>query len=948
MLPNVPLTAGRSSELRLVGQALDDIGRGRGGCLWIEGDPGIGKSHLVGVLAAEASARGHEVLIGHADQLMQTFPLRTAAAVLDIATWSADLERSRIAHLLGGAHPEHVAYLDPVLAAAERMIELVERMCAERPLVLVFEDVHWSDDASLTFIERLNRVAGQVPLLLVPTSRPAVTEPGSAREALRSRAGRRLELGPLAPAEVATLVRARLDADPGPRLSGLLEVAEGNPLYLCEILALLGRDDLAADDGSGDHPAGTVELTTPDLVPARLAEALERRLRTLPPEHAQALRWAGLLGESFSIDDLAVVLAEDPGPALESAASADLISLGRNRARFRHKLIRQTLIDPLSPAVRDGMHDHIARTLAAAYRPDNLVAGHLIAAGDPLAGWALDWLSARAETTLYTAPDAYSVLLRRAVSASPAPRRSTLLRQLMLVSFWLGRDDAVVEAGEEAIPALGADRDLTARLRIQVLRSLARQRRFDEALTVAAPSIHDAKVSQVWRARALAWQAAVQAFVGDPEEARAASHRALDLATEAADPLGIASAHSALAPVDGADRMIGHLQAGVDVLSTDALSNDPEALDLRLQMAGNLAARLGTEGDPRAEAVLAQALTIAERVGTYRTCTLRAHAAGYYFEHGRWDEALLHIEQMDASKLRHPAFAYLLGIRAVIAYRRGAFAEGAQALLDAGVPEPAADETPAPSGPVVTDAAALRAEAAGRHDQALRIRAQYLDLPNSAQRDSRSAEAMYLIRLARSLGEEATARAACDTVSAVASSPPSEDGRLTIAACQAVIAGDGPRLLEIAEEFLAGQWLTYAAYAFEEAAAALTEAGDMAAARAPFLRATDIYDEAGLDWDLRRAAARFRAYGIRRAPRPRGRDTRTGWSALTETEMQISHLVARGYTNSDIAREMLVSRNTVQSHVSKILAKLDQSSRAELAREVVLRGGSAVPAAPNP
>jgi DNA-binding CsgD family transcriptional regulator len=927
-------TVGRDTELIALTEALGQLAVGRGCCVWIEGDAGIGKSHLIAQLVDRAADYSHPVLVGHAEQLMRTFPLRGAADALGITSRSEDPARSVVAGLLGGEPVDGVSYADPVLAAAERMLDIIERMCADRPLVLVLEDVQWADDASLSLLDRLSGEIDQIPLLLVLTARRGTPDPDGAREAIARRAAHRLGLGPLSAAQVRVLAEARFGADLGPRLAALLDTAAGSPLYVHEILDLLGREDLRTLSG------GRAELASDAPIPGRLAEALGRRLDSLDPGHLQAIRLAALFGGSFAVNDLALVLARDPEPALRCAAASGIVDLADGRARFRHELIRQVLTGELPEAVRSGMHDHVARILAAEARPDNVVAGHLLAAADPLAGWALRWLADRPEATLYTAPDAYAALLTRAASVPTAEQlHAVLVQRLMLVSFWLGRDDQVIALGQEAITGAADDPDLAARLRIQVMRSLARQRRFDEAVQMAAPSAQDPAASPLWRARAAAWMANAQAFLGEPDKARAVARSALELATATGDSLGMSYAHAALVAVDGAEHVVGHLEAALDVLG-----DEPEAQDQRVIVAGNLAARLGSLGDPRIEPMLEEFLATAERIGTYRTSVLHAHAAQYFYEHGRWDEALLHITQLGQPALRHPAFVYLLGMRAVIAYRRADLEEGDRTLGEAGLPEPGQGADFYPSTPLLIEAAALRAESAGRLDQALAIRSHYLELPVSVQRDSRSHEALYLIRLARALGAVDLAQAAVTAVADVAASP-TLDTRLTIAACQAVVRADAAGLGGIAEDFLAGGWSPYAAYAFEEAAAAWAEAGDVTAARTGFLRATDIYDEHGAAWDVRRATARFRPHGLRRAARAPARETRTGWAALTAAELRIGKLVAQGYSNPDIARELMISRNTVQTHVSNMLAKLGRHSRTELAREVVLRMAEPAPGA---
>jgi DNA-binding CsgD family transcriptional regulator len=91
----------------------------------------------------------------------------------------------------------------------------------------------------------------------------------------------------------------------------------------------------------------------------------------------------------------------------------------------------------------------------------------------------------------------------------------------------------------------------------------------------------------------------------------------------------------------------------------------------------------------------------------------------------------------------------------------------------------------------------------------------------------------------------------------------------------------------------------------------------------------------GAAWDVRRADSRLRPLGIRRGSRGPRRRPATGWHALTPTELRVAHLVAEGRSNPDIAAELALSRRTVQSHVSHILAKLGGHSRVDIAREAV-------------
>jgi len=145
--------------------------------------------------------------------------------------------------------------------------------------------------------------------------------------------------------------------------------------------------------------------------------------------------------------------------------------------------------------------------------------------------------------------------------------------------------------------------------------------------------------------------------------------------------------------------------------------------------------------------------------------------------------------------------------------------------------------------------------------------------------------------------------------------------------------GDADGLLMAAEDYLRRGWPLQLAGALEEAAVRLAEAGDDGRARDAFNGSLKAYFELGADWDLRRVEARLRPFGVRRGPRSLRRRATSGWESLTTAESRVAGLVARGLSNPDIATELFLSRRTVQTHVSNILAKLNLSSRLEIVRE---------------
>jgi DNA-binding NarL/FixJ family response regulator len=185
-----------------------------------------------------------------------------------------------------------------------------------------------------------------------------------------------------------------------------------------------------------------------------------------------------------------------------------------------------------------------------------------------------------------------------------------------------------------------------------------------------------------------------------------------------------------------------------------------------------------------------------------------------------------------------------------------------------------------------------------------------------------------LCRLALHAGHDATAAQAYALVQE------STDTDATY--CHGLVESDPAEVMAAAAAYRSSSRPLLCAQALEDAAVLLAERGEIQQAQAAFTEAVDLYEAMSADWDVRRAGERLRPHGIRRAARPsRGPDS--GWAALTPTEVKIADQVAKGQSNPDIAAELVISRNTVQTHVSHILAKLGARSRAEIAREVFSR-----------
>jgi DNA-binding CsgD family transcriptional regulator len=154
---------------------------------------------------------------------------------------------------------------------------------------------------------------------------------------------------------------------------------------------------------------------------------------------------------------------------------------------------------------------------------------------------------------------------------------------------------------------------------------------------------------------------------------------------------------------------------------------------------------------------------------------------------------------------------------------------------------------------------------------------------------------------------------------------------------EAILAADPHLLLGVAEEYATAGRPLFEAEARERAAELLAARGNYAGARLQLDTALQRYGRLDAVWDIARATARLRPYGIRRGAHGERRRPKTGWAALTPTERKIARLVSEGMSNPDIASRTFTSRRTVQFHVSNIFTKLDLTSRVELAALVARR-----------
>lgn len=238
------------------------------------------------------------------------------ASCLGVRARSSDRRRAEIAEFLlkggpGGLRDFDVAYA----AAAEMLVALVDELCTAKPTVLVIDDLQWADPASVTVWQRLCLTVEQMPLLLVGVCGPVPRRPEVVN--LRTIVSRRqqtvITLEPLADTDAVALVAGLVGGRPGPNLTRLAAAAAGNPLHLRELVEALLRERTIQVRG------GVADLSDADAdrVPVSLADVLSGRLSFVPDLAVQTLETAAMLGQEFTVTELAT-LAREPVPVLSN------------------------------------------------------------------------------------------------------------------------------------------------------------------------------------------------------------------------------------------------------------------------------------------------------------------------------------------------------------------------------------------------------------------------------------------------------------------------------------------------------------------------------------------------------------------------------------------------------------------------------------------------------
>lgn len=761
------------------------------------------------------------------------------------------------------------------------------------PAVVVIDDLHRADDATLLALHALAEELRDRSLLVV-TGRHRGTAP--ARFDRLDRMAVVHDLLPLEDDAVSAVLAEVACGEPPESLLRLADGAGGNPWLLTR---------LADDDRASAVTAWATDLAGGD---------------------AALLRFAAILDEPASVDELAAVAEKPPVDVLAGVARLAALGLVEEQAglvRFRHPVVRHDVA-----ATSVGLRGSAARTLAGRGAAPAAVAEQL--AHTPVDAWTVAWLDDHAERLATQPTPAVVELLDRAVSWLPPgnsrlhPLRAALAEALM----WSGRVDEALRA---ASTSLAAHPDPPTRHRLRAVLALSCIREMDPDGAAAALDLE--RVHGELPGRLAAIDAAACLLAGDLE----GTERAVEIAAPEAAHDPVIEVYLLNVRATGLF-VFRDLAGALEVLDQADALLDISASDRGQWLMSRLlrAVVQDLRQDRTALETVEEARPLARVFGAGLLAWLHTIAALAKFNNGLWDQALDEIDAAMALPDLYGMGGPLHGVASSILLNRGDL-PGARVHVE--LAEQSVSRGVAVFYEQITVLSrAVVADAEGDAQRALELVRSLADGAVGVHHGHAVATVgARIVRIAVAGGDHDLAARLLAQMRELTTGE-SAGERNALRYCQGLVDSDVDLLLAAAEGFAQNGSPISAASAAEDAARILAASGRPADARAAYQTAIDRYTALTATGAIQRADAALRAYGVRRGATGPRRRPKHGWDSLTAAELRVAELVAQGLTNREVAERLVVSVRTVDSHVSRVLAKLGYSSRVEIVLGFEQRG----------
>ncbi|MEY9836246.1 AAA family ATPase [Streptacidiphilus sp. EB103A] len=402
---------GRSAEIGLLDSVLDQLAEGRPAVVDVTGDAGIGKSRLLAQFCARARSRGLTVLCGQATEYERHSPLRPFAdafADLEPAAMHRFPALAELPPALRGTGETPAA---PGTADRFGLYQATAALLGRlgHSLVVVLDDLHWADPASLELVDHLVRHPVPAPLLLVVSRRERQTPPvlnSALARGLGTGAVSRIVLGPLAERDCVKDLAGDL---PQQQVSELYRASDGNPLYFLTLLHARHEGRPIPGPASAFATAKPARSGPPHGLPSALGSLLLDELAGLSSIERRILEATAVLGDHADTAMIGRLTALDHDQVIDSLRELmqrDLLRPGPDGRQMvlRHPLIRALIHENTDPWQREEFHRRAAAELASAGAPVIEQAHHVEQSVTYWDAQAAAVLVAAAEQSAATAP----------------------------------------------------------------------------------------------------------------------------------------------------------------------------------------------------------------------------------------------------------------------------------------------------------------------------------------------------------------------------------------------------------------------------------------------------------------------------------------------------------------------------------------------------------------
>ncbi len=918
----------RDPELELIEGLAQQALAGAGGAIFIEGQAGVGKTELLRAAVGFGSASGMRVLRGRGTELDGGFAYGVVRQLFErsVADQPSLLE--------GGAEPAAAVFSSSATQRSDDagfeplhgLYWLISNLADERPLMIVADDLHWCDRASLRAllfaVERLD----EMPVMIVTAAR--VNEPGAEQELLdglaSSPASKVIRPQPLSEAAASELIRSRLPTAEASFSVACHRATGGNPFLLGELLV-----ELAEEGTTGNADDATRVL---DFGSDRVGRAIRRRLRLLPPEATSVAQAAAVLGPEPARSALAkLVRISEPevATAIDALVEIHVLEDG-SEPDFVHPVVRSAIYDQIPPSERTALHADAARLLEQQGAEVERVAQHVLRlppANDQARVTLLREAAAAASSR--GAPAAASNYLERALrEPPPAPERGRILLDLGVAEAAdRQRSQSIAHLREAMVET--PDPEQRAQIALGLVRALAATARFPEAVEAAEGALRevedpDGPLGVALEAELLAIGS--HDFLSTEQVAPLWERRLEQLARgEKLSNLTMSCLVMIVAtsrpPISSALELAGRVSQGPLLEEQNSVLGG--VFGNGLIYAGAL-----SEAAHFYDSAIANSTRRGNRLMTAWQMIMRSDASLRLGEIRRAEsEAVSSFELWDAEGSPiGPAWAAHRVLGAKLA--RGAIDEAEELLKGGGVGFEAR-----PSFPLAL-LTAVRAElhlAQGRFVAALEDARAAGDLvsptiTNPSCCSWRSTAALALAALGRT--EEAVEMAEDELADARRFGNPDAEGASLRTRALTAVGDESVGLLRASVDVLErSESRLERARSLLELGAALRRTGEVVEGREILREAMDAAARLGASGLADRAHEELVVAGAR--PR-RDRRLLSGRESLTASEDRVAALAAEGLTNREIAQRQFVTVKAVEWHLRNVYRKLDIESRDQL------------------